>query len=122
MDRDISLTTPVVDTAKPVIDQIVAPTSAVAGSSVTVTWRVSDDVGLRSPSPLTNINLFSDGRLVALYTANATLISGDSKVGSYSSFIPIPAGVSGTYQIRVFAYDGVGNLTEVDRDISLTVG
>jgi hypothetical protein len=43
-------------------------------------------------------------------------------VGNYSSSITIPAGVSGTYQIQIFAYDGVGKLTEVSRDIALSAG
>ena len=49
------------DLTAPVIDQVVAPANADAGSTITVTWRATDDVGVAGTqsNPSTGVLFYS---------------------------------------------------------------
>jgi hypothetical protein len=79
---------------------------------------VSDDVGLGTFSdiPQTAIRLTRNGASVA-NSGWITPKSGDKKNGNYTASLNVPAGASGTYVIYIDAYDGVGRVTNVARDL-----
>ena len=121
LNQNINVLIVASDLTPPVIDQIVAPAKAVAGTSISVSWRVSDDVGLGTFSdiPQTAIRLTRNGASVA-NSGWITPRSGDKKNGNYTASLNVPAGASGTYVIYIDAYDGVGRVTNVALNLDVT--
>ena len=86
-----------------------------AGSSITATYRVRDDVGLSlvAGTPFTFARLMQGGTQIQIPGVNPTLVSGDVKDGTYSVTFTVNLGLSGNYQIKIGAYDGTLKLTEL---------
>ena len=94
----------------------VLPVSVAAGEWVEVTWRMTDASGVQG----TSANLSGPG---GLYLNNCSLgavrVSGTTKDGAWSLICQIPAtSAVGTYTVRIYASDVVGNSRQLPMDQS----
>jgi hypothetical protein len=104
----------VVDQSPPVISDLVVPSTVKAGSSITATFRVRDDVGLQIylNKPFTYATLWKGTEDLNIF-ASPVLISGNEKDGKYSVTFAATQALSGSYQIKVGAYDGTSKRTDL---------
>jgi hypothetical protein len=111
------------DLTAPVVDQIVAPANADGGSTITVTWRTSDDIGLggNQSNWYTGVLLNSSSGWIMSATGQKTQTSGDSRNATFSQIVIIPSGASGAHTLQFFATDGAGRTTNIYRDLNVQV-
>jgi hypothetical protein len=111
------------DKTPPVISDVVVPSTVKAGSSITATFRVRDDVGVKlitSNQPFVVAYLWQGAKQIDVPYALTKLVSGDVKDGNYSVTFTGTQGLSGNYQIKLGAYDGTSKSTEfISPDISI---
>ena len=103
------------DTQAPVVYDLVVPANASSGSSLTVTFKVRDDVGLAivGGGPFAFVRLMQGNSQIQIPNVNPTLVSGDVKDGSYTITFTLNNGLLGNYQVKAGAYDGTSKLGEL---------
>jgi hypothetical protein len=106
------------DTDAPVASFVsISPTSASAGDTVTLTWRVTDATGVdldesyaRMYNPDTGVYAATNDPNTA-YLDVSTLTSGDVNDGTYETTITVLNVPTGVYDVSVRAYDVLSNWT-----------
>lgn len=105
------------DTTAPVIDQVAVPSPVTAGSSLVVSWRVTDDSGLydfAEGQPTTTAFVGGPSGWVRFcpFGLSGRRVSGDEKSGVYEASCELPANVpNGSYSVFLGASDLYGNST-----------
>jgi hypothetical protein len=103
-----------VDTAAPVISEITVPASVTAGSTLTVSWRVTDASGVGTIDGTGPATLFSLGGAPGFITwcqpfTRVPLTSGTATDGRYQVSCPVPANaVNDTYSLNIISVDVFG--------------
>lgn len=108
------------DTANPVIvmDSGVLSASTVApNDNLTVTWRVTDDVGCCT---FNRLNFMSNDSVV-WFTDNPTQTAGTSTNATFSKTFQVPNIPDGVYDLRAQVIDNVGKYSGLDRVARITV-
>jgi hypothetical protein len=106
-DRTFGVSGGADDVAPPVVsDVVVLPDFVIAGDSVTITWRVADEWGVR----WTMVNVTDPGGQMSVSCGMPTRTSGTDLDGEWSLTCPILGTTPrGTYTVWVSATDLVGN-------------
>ena len=110
------------DKTPPIISDVVVPSTLKAGSSITATFRVRDDVGVKliGKQPFVVAYLWQGATKIDVPYQLTQLVSGDVKDGNYTITFTGTQGLSGNYQIKFGAYDVTSKSAElISPDISI---
>lgn len=117
----------VVDTTAPVISEISVPATVTAGSTLTVSWRVTDPSGVGTINGNGPATLFSVGgapgflRWCEPFT-RVPLASGTAFDGRYQVSCQVPANaVNDTYSVFIVSVDAFGNRASSDWVVNFQV-
>ncbi|MEI6447334.1 MAG: calcium-binding protein [Actinomycetes bacterium] len=101
------------DNGAPLISDVVIPTSAEPGETITLTWRAADPSGVKdTPYPWVYRPAPQFGVIYGEGVSSPVLTSGTALDGTWSQTITLPANsVSGTYYVYISVRDELGNKT-----------
>lgn len=92
------------------------------GEQLTVTWRITDDVGCCDFNRINIIPQGADNSQIKAFFSSATRISGTATDGIYSRTFTVPTNLEpGVYSLRVQATDLTGKYTRLDEVATVTV-